>query len=49
MGGGVLFHAKARVRVPIGQDAEDLRDALESLADALMVDITLRESPTEGE
>ncbi len=47
MGGGALFHAKARVRVPAGLNAEDLRDALESLADALMVDITLRETSSD--
>lgn len=41
MGAGVLFRAKARVRAPEGLDEGELRDALENLAVALMVDITL--------
>lgn len=49
MGGGMLFHARARVRVPTGLDAEDLRDALESLASALMVDVTLREETADSD
>jgi glycine cleavage system regulatory protein len=43
MGGGALFYAQARVRVPAGLDQDELRDALEALAGALMVDIRLRE------
>ena len=43
MGGGRLFHAKGRVRMPEGLNEDQLRDALESLAEALMVDITLEE------
>ena len=43
MGGGILFCARARVRMPEGQSERELRDALESLANALMVDITLGE------
>jgi glycine cleavage system regulatory protein len=42
MGGGTLFFAKARVRVPAGLGEDDLHRALETLADSLMVDITLR-------
>ncbi len=43
MGGGKLFHAKGRVRMPDGLDEDGLRDALEDLAGALMVDISLEE------
>ena len=43
MGGGTLFSAQARVRVPTSLSAEELRHALEGLAGALMVDIALRE------
>jgi glycine cleavage system regulatory protein len=43
MGGGSLFYAKARVCAPAGLSEEGLRQALEALAGALMVDITLRE------
>ena len=43
MGGEPLFYARARVRVPVGLAADDLRDALESLAATLMVDVALRD------
>jgi len=43
MSGGRLFHAKGRVRMPAGLDEGQLRGSLESLAEALMVDITLEE------
>lgn len=43
MGGGRLFHATGKVRMPAGLAEIDLRHALESLAEALMVDITLVE------
>jgi glycine cleavage system regulatory protein len=43
MGGGTLFYAQARVCVPASLSEEELRQALEALAGALMVDITLRE------
>ena len=43
MGGGTLFYAQARVRAPSGLNEDDLRQALEGLSGALMVDITLRE------
>ena len=41
--GGHLFNAKGRVRIPAGLDEGQLRGSLESLAEALMVDITLDE------
>ncbi len=43
MGAGILFRAQARVRAPAGLDDAVLRNALEELAGALMVDITLVE------
>jgi glycine cleavage system regulatory protein len=43
MGGGSLFYAQARVRGPASLNEQDLRQALEALTAALMVDITLRE------
>jgi glycine cleavage system regulatory protein len=43
MGGDMLFQATARVRVPAALSEDSLRDAVEALAGALMVDITLRE------
>ena len=39
--GGMLFHAHARVRAPQDLGDEDLRESLEILAGALMVDITV--------
>ena len=44
MGGGLLFYAKARVRVPAGLSEDALRDALEALAATLTVDISVRET-----
>ncbi len=43
MGGDTLFYARAKVRVPTGLGEDELRQALEALAGAMMVDITLRE------
>ncbi len=43
MGGGLLFYARARVRIPKGLSEDDLRDALEALAATLTVDISVRE------
>jgi len=43
MGGGKLFHAKGRVRMPAGLNEDELRDTLEDLAGALMVDISLED------
>lgn len=44
MGGGFLFSAKVRVRVPPDLSDKELRQALEVLGSALMVDITLGET-----
>ena len=41
MAGGLLFSAKARLRVPTGTDVDRLREDLEKIADDLMVDLTL--------
>lgn len=41
MAGGLLFTARARLHVPIGTDADGLREDLEKIADDLMVDLTL--------
>jgi len=41
MGGGFLFYAKVRVRVPADLGEDKLRQALEVLGSALMVDISL--------
>jgi glycine cleavage system regulatory protein len=44
MGGGSLFYAEAEVTAPAGVSIAELRDALEAIGDALMVDISLREA-----
>jgi glycine cleavage system regulatory protein len=41
MAGGMLFEASATLAVPSGLNAQRLRDALEALANELMVDIDL--------
>ncbi|MEJ8569221.1 glycine cleavage system protein R [Elongatibacter sediminis] len=41
MSAEVLFHARARMRVPGGTSVERLREELEDLANELMVDIVL--------
>ena len=43
MGGGLLFYARARVRIPQGLSEDALSDALEALAATLTVDISVRE------
>jgi glycine cleavage system regulatory protein len=43
MSGGFLFYAKARMRVPPGLSEKELRQTLEVLGSALMVDISLGE------
>ena len=43
MGGGTVFHARLKVRGPENLDDDDLREDLERLSAALMIDITLRE------
>ncbi len=49
MGGDMLFRAQARVRIPAGLSEDTLRHALEALASALMVDITLRDEAAKIE
>lgn len=41
MDGGVLFEAEALVRLPAGADEEAVREALEPIADELMIDLEL--------
>ncbi|MSO85370.1 MAG: hypothetical protein EXR04_05385 [Rhodospirillales bacterium] len=41
MGGGFLFYAKARVRVPASLSERELSDALHTLGNTLMVDVSL--------
>jgi glycine cleavage system regulatory protein len=43
MSGGLLFRAKALLAAPAGTDHGALRGALESMADELMVDLTLHD------
>ncbi len=43
MAGGLLFEARAVLEVPPRTSSDDLRSMLESLADELMVDISLSE------
>ena len=43
MGGGTVFQARLKVRGPENLDDDDLRENLERLSAALMIDITLRE------
>jgi glycine cleavage system regulatory protein len=49
MGGGQLFYAEARVRVPLDLSEEDLRYALEALAGSLMVDISLHRETADSD
>ena len=42
MSGETLFHATARLQVPQGAPLDELREALEALANDLMVDLSLR-------
>jgi len=48
MAGGQLFRAKARLQVPVGVDADQLRKDLEQIADDLMVDLTLVQAVIAG-
>lgn len=41
MSGETLFHARARLRVPAGLSLDELQQALEQIADDLIVDIQL--------
>jgi glycine cleavage system regulatory protein len=43
MSGGKLFQATARLRLPAGQTAAELQEALEQIAHDLMVDIRLHD------
>ncbi len=43
--GETLFHASARLRIPPAVSIDELREILEGLANELMVDIALDESP----
>ena len=43
MGAGMLFHANAELRAPIGLDTQALKDALEKISDELIVEISLDE------
>jgi len=44
MSGELLFNARAKLRVPDGSGVDDLRAAIESIANDLMVDITLSDA-----
>jgi glycine cleavage system regulatory protein len=48
MAGGLLFSAKARLRVPVTADADRLREDLEKIADDLMVDLKLVQAVITG-
>ena len=51
MAGGMLFEAHAVLAAPAGADEAEVRSALESLADELMVDVALAEdadAPSPG-
>ena len=41
VGGGMLFYAEAKVRLPAGLSEDDLESALDATANALMVDISV--------
>lgn len=47
MSGERLFQARARLRVPVSVDEQDLRHALESIAGDLMVDIRVGSSKAD--
>jgi len=44
MSGETLFHARARLRIPGGSGIDELRAAIEAIANDLMVDITLSDA-----
>jgi glycine cleavage system regulatory protein len=48
MSGEMLFHAKARVRLPTDADLANLRAALERLASDMMIEIKLVETALEA-
>ena len=43
VGGGMLFYAEAKIRLPAGLSEDDLESALDATANALMVDISVGE------
>jgi glycine cleavage system regulatory protein len=45
MSGEALFRARARLRVPESLSVDALRRAMEALANELMVDLELADSP----
>lgn len=45
MSSGPLFHASVEIEVPAGIDLEELRDALEAIADELTIEYTLERLP----
>ncbi|MGI9596392.1 MAG: glycine cleavage system protein R [Acidimicrobiales bacterium] len=47
--GGMLFEAKATLEAPEGVSVGDVQDALEALAQDLMVDVDLSSSPGDGQ
>lgn len=47
MAGGSLFEVEARLSVPAATDLAAVREALERLADELMVDLSLEPTPSE--
>ena len=47
MSGEMMFCARARLRAPATTRVDELRTALEALANDLMVDLTLAEAPRE--
>lgn len=48
MSGGQMFQMNALLKVPAGLEEDDLRRGLESLANELMVDVTLDDSRDAG-
>jgi len=45
MSGETLFNARAKLRIPEGAEIEELRRAVEAIANDLMVEITLGDTP----
>jgi glycine cleavage system regulatory protein len=48
MSGETLFHAEAWLRLPRAGDPDELRSALEKLADELMVELSLEHETSRG-
>jgi len=49
MSGETLFHARARLRVPTDSGIDELRAAIEEIANDLMVDISLSDADDDGD